>query len=321
VDPAVAATQAVAVATAAAVDPTSASSQAVAAPPAPPVPAYAAPQPAEVVAAPPGAAAAAAVAAVATAPGAQDPAAGPPAPDAAKQAKVKVAADETGAMLTVTKDLESDKARLAWAESGGTLPGFEGNVGVTFLYKDLSEQAGKGAYMNGTGVSAGGRLTILSLEPPKYETRDTSWTAYKIGVGMDVGQMSVTINLPTYRVMGVTYGGPETASMATRNLTLTLGLMQAKGSFDSPTEWSGYAFGVEWAPSRQTTVLKDSTGHTTTTTTTNPRGFAISLESGSLQSMASKMGKKARLKFSLFALPPTGDLPLLLTMSVGAIWY
>jgi hypothetical protein len=110
--------------------------------------------------------------------------------------------------------------------------------------------------------------------------------------------------------------------MTTMTLTGTIGFMYAIGSFDSPSSWSGFAVGADWAPSWQQTTMTDSTSNTTTTNSSfNALGFAINFESGSMQSIAAKMGKKARLKVSVFFLPPTGDLPFLVTGSVGAVWY
>jgi hypothetical protein len=277
----------------------------------------------ELVAGPGGSAAGASLAgaaAVAGAPAAPESAASGEA-GSSKEPKVKMAADQTGAMISVTQDLDSDKIRMNWAGAGGTLPAFEGNLGMILMYKDLSKDAGAGAYMNGVGLSAGLRVALLTLEPPVYASRDTSWTAWKLGVGADVGATNVTINLPTYRIAGKTYGGPQTASMSSTTLTMSFGFMKAFGSFDSPNEWSGFAVGAEWAPSSQKTVLTTQDGKSTTSSSFNARGFAVNFESGSLQSMASKMGKKAKIKMSIFFLPPTGDLPFLMNATLGAVWY
>lgn len=273
----------------------------------------------EFVAAPPGGGALAGAAAIAATPSAQEYSA--PGGPGSKEPKVTMAADQTGAMMTVTQDLDSDRLRMEWAKSGGTLPAFEGNLGMIFLYKDLSKDAGAGAYMNGVGISAGLRLALLTLDPPKYATRDTGWTAWKLGVGADVGQTNVTINLPTYRIAGRTYGGPQTATMASTTLIFNLGFMQGFGTFDSPTEWSGMAIGIDWAPSSQKTVMTDKAGNKTESSSFNAKGIALNFESGSLQSMASKMGKKAKIKLSIFLLPPVGDLPLMMSTTLGAVWY
>jgi hypothetical protein len=252
-----------------------------------------------------------------------DAAAGGPPQGAAGEPQVKFAADQTGAMVTVTQDLESDKLRQSWAANGGQLPAYEANVGMMIMYKDMAEM-GAGAYMSGIGFNGGIRLTLLNLKPPKYETRDRSWTAFKIGGGVDLGVMGVTISTPVecYPYVGCV-GGPQSASMSSFTLVGTIGFMKAFGSFDSPSDWSGWAIGAEWAPSYQSTTLTMSEGDTAPQTSSdfNATGFALNFESGSMQAMASKMGKKARLKFRLFILPAVGDLPFLMTTSIGAVWY
>jgi hypothetical protein len=160
---------------------------------------------------------------------------------------------------------------------------------------------------------------MLNLEPPKYESRETSWFAWKLGAGMDLGAVGVTMNNPGapagYRQMS--------ASMSSFTLVFLLGGMKAFGSFDSPTDWSGFAVGFDWAPSWQqtTTTVNVAGAKPQTSSSFNVTGFAINFESGSMQSMAAKMGKKARMKLTLFFLPPTGDLPFLMSANIGATWY
>jgi hypothetical protein len=183
----------------------------------------------------------------------------------------------------------------------------------------MSKVAGAGAYMNGVGFSAGLKVAILTLEAPSYEKRDTSWTAWKLGIGGDVGVTSVTISNPNapkgYQTMS--------ASMASQTLILNIGFMHATGSFDGPHDWSGFAIGLDWAPSSQktTTTVNIAGAKPDTQSSFNPRGFAINFESGSLASMASKMGKKAKMKLSIFILPPVGELPFMMNTTFGAVWY
>jgi hypothetical protein len=250
---------------------------------------------------------------------AQNSSAPPPSQGAAGEPQVKAAVDQTGAMISVRQDLDSDKIRQDWAATGGTIPAFEANGGMTILYKDMSQQIGAGAYMSGVGFNFGGRVTMLMLDPPKYETRDRDWTAWKVGGGIDLGVLTSTFNLPATRY---TPAMTSRSSVSTMTLVGTIGFMHAFGSFDSPTEWSGFAIGADWAPSYQSMSMTDSnSGQVTTSSSFNATGFAINFESGSMRSMAAKMGKKAHMKLSLFFLPPTGQLPFLMTASLGAVWY
>jgi len=253
-------------------------------------------------------------AAVAVTPASLEPApsgAGPaftPPPPAAASPTVMVG---PGAGVAVSQDLESDRIRRAWASKGGTVPSFEVSAGTQIMYKDLSQQAGEGAYMSGVGLNGGLRLALLGIDSPKYETRDTSWFAWKLGIGLDLGSMTATINAPAV-------GMSDSARMTSTAVVFSLGVMKAFGSFTGPNEWSGVAIGLEWAPSSTSTTLTDSYGNSTRTSSFNPTGFAVNFESGTLQSMA---GSKARFKARIFLLPPVDEMPLLLTMSLGAVWY
>jgi hypothetical protein len=232
-----------------------------------------------------------------------------------------------GGTLTVTQDLESDRLRHMWAETGGTLPAFEGNLGMLLMYKDMSKQAGAGAYMSGVGLSAGLKAAMLYLDPPDYARRDTSWTAWKVGLGGDVGLTTVTVNLPkqciTYYGNTTCTGGPQSASMSSQTIIFNLGFLHAVGAFAGPNDWSGFAFGIDWAPSSQrTTVTMNVAGSKPQSSSSfNAGGFAFNFETGSLATIASKMGKKAKLKLSIFFLPPTGDIPFMMNTTVGAVWY
>ncbi len=77
---------------------------------------------------------------------------------------VKFAADQTGVMLSVNQDLESDKVRQSWAAQGGQLTAYEVNAGMMLMFKDMSEQAAN-AYMFGVGLNGGFRLSILNTLP------------------------------------------------------------------------------------------------------------------------------------------------------------
>lgn len=237
---------------------------------------------------------------------------GPPEPTA------KMAADQTGVMVSMTQKLESDRIRRGWAERGGSIGAFEasGGMSLMYLYKDPMT-------MSGVGLNFGAKVANLTLTAPDYERRDQSWTATKIGVGADLGALSVTITTPVvcYPYAGCV-GGTETASMSTFTLSGLFGYMQAFGSFDSPTDWSGWAIGLDWAPSYQTTTLTLPDGSVQSDSQFNLTGFAINFESGSMKSMAMKMGKQAHMKLSFFFLPPVSeDVPFIMNVTVGAVWY
>lgn len=109
----------------------------------------------------------------------------------------------------------------------------------------------------------------------------------------------------------------------TRTQIFNLGFLHAVGAFDGPNDWSGFAFGIDWAPSSQRTTLTLNVAGSKpqSSSSFNAGGFAINFETGNLATLASKIGKKAKLKLSIFFLPPAGDIPFMMNTTVGAVWY
>lgn len=234
------------------------------------------------------------------------------------ETRVTVAADHTGLMVEARQKLESDRIRQSWAARGGQIGAYE--LGVGMMTMGLSQA---GMTMVGLGVSGSVRAALLSLRPPSYERRDRSWFATKIGVGLDMGGMGITITTPVTCAPYVgCMGGTSSATMSSITLVSTLGFMKAFGSFDSPTEWSGWAIGAEWAPSYQSTSMSVEGAAAQTSSNSNWTGFALNLERGSMAAMAGKMGKQAHVKMRFFMLPPiSATTPFFMTLSLGWVWY
>lgn len=243
---------------------------------------------------------------------------------------VKVVGDQTGVMLEAQQKLQSDEIRQRWAKRGGSITGYEAGLGasIMYLHKDMSATAGSGAYMDlsGGGLNASARVTLYNLKAPQYETRDTSWTAFKVGGGFDIAAFGVTSQFYTpiqcYAYVGCVGGlNTTSASMSQTSLVGTLGLMKAWGSFDSPDEWSGTAIGVEWAPTYTKTTVTVKGQDPTTSRAFNAAGIAVDFQSGSLKTLAASTAKPAHWKIRVFLLPPVGDVPLIMSASFNASWY
>ena len=239
-------------------------------------------------------------------------------PEKPKEGEWSYDVDKTGIAVGFDQTLESDAVRKSWAEKGGSLSGSEVGLGVSFMY--LSKDMGFGTMtMSGTGFQVNAGLLNLSMTPPDYETRGTKWTAWKMGVGVDISRFSFTTEIAS--TSSFLPSSKSTGSMTQLTLTGSIGFLTATGSFDSETEWSGFAIGADWVPS----IVKTTTtfGGVTTSgdATFNATGFAINFESGSMKAMAETMAKEAKFKLRIFLLPPVGDLPLFVSISVGMVSY
>jgi hypothetical protein len=236
-------------------------------------------------------------------------------PEKPKEGEWSYDVDKTGIAVGFDQTLESDAVRKSWAEKGGSLSGSEVGLGVSFLFKTLT-MGGSTMTMSGTGFQGSLGLFNLSMTPPDYETRGTKWTAWKMGVGMDVASFQVTV------ASTGAYAFSSTSQMTQLTLNGCIGFLTATGSFDSETEWSGFAVGVDWVPSMVKTTTTSSSGVSQSGDATfNATGFALNFESGSMKAMAETMGKEAKFKLRLFLLPPVGDLPMFMSINVGWVWY
>jgi hypothetical protein len=238
------------------------------------------------------------------------------APEKPKEGEWSYDVDKTGIAVGFDQTLESDSVRKSWAESGGTLSGSEVGLGVSFMA--LTKDFGIGTMtMSGTGFQVSLGLSSLSLTPPDYETRGTSWTAWKVGVGTEVASFSFTNTISS------SYLGSSTTTGQMTQLTINgcIGFLRATGSFDSETDWSGFAIGIDWVPSIVKTTTTVGGSSVSSDPTLNVTGFALNFESGSMKAMAETMAKEAKFKLRLFLLPPVGDLPLFFSISAGWVWY
>jgi hypothetical protein len=217
-----------------------------------------------------------------------------------------------GVLLGYDKTLDSDQIRKNWAARGGNISGYEVTAGATFM-----SYSGTGMSMTGTGFGIGLRLLNTAFEPPSYERQDTSWTAFRFGIGLDTSRVNVTV---------AGSGFSTTLSQQSMTGSLVLGVSSALGSFTSPTDWSGVLVGIDWTPSvTQTNTGSFNAGGFTvpasSSRSNNPKAFAINIESGSLQALTESLATEAHLKVRVFFLPPVGNAPRLVTISVGLVDY
>jgi hypothetical protein len=250
-------------------------------------------------------------------------------PAAPEPARLELTRAGPGFGVAVDQTLESDRIRQAWLARGGNIGAVEVSGGASFMFQEM-EAPGMTMTSTGVGFGLSTRFARLVFSPPQYERRDRSWGAFKFGVGTEWSYFSVTteteMNVCTY--YGCTYDYTSTTStMQSFSFVGTLGFTRAFGSFTSPTKWSGVSVGVEWAPNYTMTSTSATTGGgapaggETTQGSFNATGFAFSIEGGSLEALTAKLAKKAHLKLRLFVLPPVGDLPLFMNVSVGAVLY
>lgn len=231
-----------------------------------------------------------------------------------RKPRTEMAIDSSGIALTVDRQLESERLRQAWMQRGGSISSFEFTANGSFMLMSEFNAMGGGG---GLGL----KTARLNFTAPQYATRDRSWSAFKLGFGLDA-QMFYSkfwAKAPNRYGGGGTYVAVFESSQAQLTVPGALGFVAAFGSFDSPTEWSGFSVGADWAPSYTMTV---NTKGGSPDGNFNYAGFALNFQSGSLTAHLSDISKEAHFKLSFFVLPPvTKSLPLLVSTNIGAVWY
>jgi len=251
------------------------------------------------------------------------PVAAEPPPDRSGASDWDLSAKPAGLALGAgaSHTLDSDNVRRAWLERGGGLFSMGLNAGGSYMYMP---KFGWG----GAGVSAGVRAGWVFMNPPNYAENRTRLSAFRFGFGADVSAFSLTMYSKTIGLTG-RYTSIDSTTMSQSSVALPtyIGFIVGGGSFDSSSTWSGWTFGLNYAPSYvQTFSSSDSSsgssgGSATSSGTFNPIGFDVDIQSGSLESTLGNVARKAHFRINFFFLPPINDLPLIASASIGAVWY
>ena len=242
-------------------------------------------------------------------PGDREPAAGTPAaqPLAAREvvrtaappeaSRVEVSPVAQGLGLSVTQTLDSDSKRRKWLTRGGAIFNGALNANLTGFY--LSKG---GISVSGGGGGLGLRLGLLFLSAPDPD-KGSGFFGFRLGSGIDASAMAVTAS------------GPFSSTQASGAISIPFyaGFQFGGGSFNSAGEWSGFTVGISWTPSYYIPI--DSNGPQDGSF--NTAGVTLELSPATLNSLA----PEAHFRLSIFVLPPINDLPLLVNLGFGAVWY
>lgn len=208
-----------------------------------------------------------------------------------------------GAGVTVRTTLDSDKVRQNWLKRGGVIFSGAANFNASVLYYDKN-----GIKMTGAGGGGGVRLGLMALSAPDLAAGKGSFLALRIGGGLDVAAMGTTT---TFTVLGRTQ--TNSSGYGTMTIPGYVGVQFGGGSFDAEGKWHGFTVSAEWTPSLVIPYIDQKWQEGTF----NATGFALALSPATLDSLA----VEAHFRLTLFLLPPVGDLPLFLSVGIGAVWY
>ncbi|MGZ3422898.1 MAG: PEGA domain-containing protein [Polyangiales bacterium] len=239
---------------------------------------------------------------------------------------------------------EAEAARQAWLARRGSTFSFElrgfGNVLLLPHSQEIAgyivdgQSAALGHYhadnraptdyFGGGGLGGVGvRIAYLFLALPDPAVGH-NWSGFRIGTGIDAsfgyffdkGEHVETTDTSTASKTETTvhYEGGAWGTGWLFNVPLTLGYQLGLGSYKG-NGWAGIALGVAYTPS----LSARWTGNFGTKTSFNPAGFEVSVDF--LEKPLDSKHIQSNPRVFVYVLPPLRDLPLVLTIGGGAMWY
>lgn len=230
--------------------------------------------------------------------------------------------------FTIQRIDESEAIRQEWLSRGGRIKNESVLLTGTYFGMDLKD-------FNTRVDGYGGGLSLaqnwINLKIPEYKTGVTTWNSFNYGWGFDmlIYRYKLNLNLAPSGSMDMsvlTISYPIAA-----NLGWTFGI----GKFLDPGNWKGVALTLKYRPSltfnmvSTTSTIKLPAPLNTTQTdyssdtnaSFNLGGFGVDFEFSNFTATMNKLAPMPKTKFSFFVLPPVGDTPLFVSISLGVSWY
>lgn len=207
------------------------------------------------------------------------------------------------------KEFESEAIRQQWLAKGGKLKGTSFLVGLSGMGQNTEMYD-----MAGVGFNLSFNQNFLNLQIPEHKEGPTSWNTYHFGYGLSGAYGIQTIDFPL--AYNDYIDDIETTNLQF-NINLNAGITFGLGKFIDKTNWRGLAVELNYKP----TFAISIPGEGETSTDFNFAGFSIDFNKCNFTSTMNRIAPKAKFKLSIFVLPPIGDLPLFISLGLGAIWY
>jgi hypothetical protein len=202
----------------------------------------------------------------------------------------KLSFADGGIRVEWSMTLESAEAkRQAWAKRGGNIMSFRAQAQGIFI---------KMGDITGGGGGAGGMVHFLRMRPPLPNERPN----------FVIGMAGVGVSANAMRMMGTTF--------STFQIPLELGVGIGLGKFRDGGKWKGVGLSASYKPTIDIMVFDGNAD-----ANFNYLGFEIGADIVTLDSFVEKYAERAHIRVSGFFLPPVSDLPLVLMLGAGAVWY
>lgn len=221
---------------------------------------------------------------------------------------------------------KSEAIRQEWLARGGKI--MYTSIMLTGTYFSLDvENYGT---MNGYGGGISATMNWINLKLPEYKSGMATWNSHNIGWGYDALLYGFNYGY-TQNVISMDFTATTMTILLNLNLGWTLGL----GKFVGEGNWKGVAFTLKYKPSlnlNYTSMIietKSTSPYIPNSTTTdsdgnvqfNAGGFGFDLDFSGYSATMNKLVPKPKTKLSFFVLPPVGDSPLFVSISLGMSFY
>lgn len=242
------------------------------------------------------------------------------------QTQLKVDKDNLALGFKAEKVDDSEALRQEWLARGGRI--YYTSVMLTGTYYSMDiEKIGK---MNGYGGGFSANMNWINLKIPTFKPGLSTWNSSNIGWGYDIMLYSFKYGY-TEPLMSVDISSLTMTILINLNLGWTFGM----GKFIDEGNWKGVAFTFKYKPTMNlsttsSTVTMDSSSpyiqdNTSTTSDSNFQlnagGFGFDIDFSNFSATMNKLAPKPKTKLAFFVLPPVGDSPLFISVSLGISFY
>jgi hypothetical protein len=242
------------------------------------------------------------------------------------QKQTIVGKDNLALGFTAQKVDESEAIRQEWLARGGSI--MYTSVMLTGVYYKL-DLKNYGA-MDGYGGGFSANMNLINLKIPEFKEGFSSWNTYNVGLGYDMMIYAFKYGFEQAPIK-TTINSATMTMLINLNIGWTLGL----GKFLDRGNWKGVALTLKYRPSfnlnytSYTMTMKSSeplipdyaTTDSDTQTQFNAGGVGFDLDFTSYSATMNKLAPKPKAKLSFFILPPIGDNPLFISISLGVSMY
>lgn len=242
------------------------------------------------------------------------------------QKQTIIAKDNLAIGFTAEKVDESEALRQEWLARGGKVM-YTSYMATGLYFRVDMENYGT---MDGFGGGGSANMNWINLKIPEYKSGLSTWNTYNYGWGYDIMLYAFSYEY-SQPPMDVSLKSTTLNMLINFNLGWTFGL----GTFADKGNWKGVALTLKYRPSlnlsyTSSTITMESsepmvpdyaTTDSDTQTQFNAGGFGFDIDFTSFSATMNKLAPKPKAKVSFFMLPPIGDNPLFISLSLGVSMY